>query len=90
MGKLSKPEELSSNLQCSCKKVDMAMGPDNEPRAVGVETGGSLRVADCQTGSQFSERPLFQGRVIDRQGHLTCSSGLYPSACAHSTHKTHT
>lgn len=43
MGKLSKPEELSSNPQCSCKKLDMAMGPDSEPRAVG---GGKRRVAE--------------------------------------------
>lgn len=43
MGKLSKPEELSSNPQCSCQKLATAMGLDSEPRAV---EGGDRRVAE--------------------------------------------
>lgn len=70
-----------------------------------VENGGgvgwgALGFADyCQTSSQFSERPLFQGIKMERGSQMetpdillvSCTRVPAPShMCSHPTHKTHT
>lgn len=58
---LHKHEDLSSNPQQLCKRPSVAHIIPVTPELWKVETGGWLRLAGCQLGSRFSERPCIKG-----------------------------